>query len=132
MIGFIVDVENKPGELARIAEAVAAKGINITGASTLAWGDRGAVGLFTSDESGTRQALDEGGFAYREAEAVTFRLADRPGTLADAARRLARAGVNIEFLAPTGMTSGEETVAAAVDNPAVARQALGELVSAQS
>jgi len=132
MSAFIAEVENKPGELARVAEAVAAKGANITSASTLAWGDKGAVGLLTDDESGTRQALDEGGFQYRETETVTFRLEDRPGRLAEASRRLAAAGVNIEFLVPTGMAGGEVTIAAAVDQVASAREALRELVVAGS
>lgn len=132
MNAFIVAVENKPGELARVAEAVGAKAINITSASTLAWGDKGAVGLLTGDESGTRQALDEGGFEYHETETVTFRLENRPGTLAEASRRLAAAGVNIEFLVPTGMASGEVTIAAAVDHVASAREALRELVAAGS
>lgn len=132
MNAFIVACENKPGELARVAEAVAAKGINITSASTLAWGDRGTIGLLTRDESGTRQALDEGGFTYHESEVVTIRVEDRPGTLAEASRRLADAGVNIEFLVPTALGSGEVAVAAAVDNAASARRALGELVTAGS
>lgn len=132
MNAFIVACENKPGKLARVAKAVAAKGVNITSASTLAWGDQGVIGLVTDDESGTRQALDDGGFAYQESEAVSFRLEDRPRRLAEACRRLANAGVNIEFLVPTGMAGGEVTVAAAVDHVASAREALRELVVAGS
>jgi hypothetical protein len=56
-----VECLNKPGELARVTEAVAAKGINLTASSTLAWGEKGAVGFLTNDEPGTRTALEQAG-----------------------------------------------------------------------
>ena len=128
MHAFIVECLNKPGELARVTEAVAAKGINLTSSSTLAWGEKGAIGFLTNDEPGTRTALGQAGLAYREVEVVSFDLPDRSGTLADASRRLATAGVNIEFLVPTGMSAGRITFAAAVDNVPAAQQALGGLL----
>jgi hypothetical protein len=36
MNAFLVDLENKPGALATVAEALAAKGVNITGVSGIA------------------------------------------------------------------------------------------------
>jgi len=128
MHAFIVECLNKPGELARVTEAVAAKGINLTASSTLAWGEKGAIGLLTNDEPGTRTALEQAGLAYREVEVVSFDLPDQPGTLADASRRLATAGVNIEFLVSTGRSAGRITLAAAVDNVPAAQQALGDLL----
>lgn len=128
MHAFIVECLNKPGELARVTEAVAAKGINLTSSSTLAWGDKGAIGFLTNDEPGTRTALEQAGIAYREVEVVSFDLPDQPGTLADASRRLATAGVNIEFLVPTGRSAGQITLAAAVDDVPAAQQALGDLL----
>lgn len=128
MHAFIVECLNKPGELARVTEAIAAKGINLTSSSTIAWGEKGAIGFLTNDEPGTRSALDQAALAYREVEAVSFHLADQPGTLADASRRLATAGVNIEFLVPVAMGGGRVSLAAAVDNVPAAQQALGDLL----
>jgi len=128
MHAFIVECLNKPGELARVAEAVAAKGINLISSSTLAWGEKGAIGFLTNDEPGTPTALEQAGLSYRGVEVVSFDLPDRPGTLADASRRLATAGVNIEFLVPTAISGGRVTIAAAVDNVPAAQQALGELL----
>jgi hypothetical protein len=128
MHAYIVECLNKPGELARVTEAVAAKGINLTSSSTLAWGEKGATGFLTNDEPGTRTALEQAGVAHREVEVVSFDLPDRPGTLADASRRLASAGVNIEFLVPTGTRAGRITFAAAVDNVPAAQQALSDLL----
>lgn len=128
MHAFIVECLNKPGELARVTEAVAAKGINLTSSSTIAYGEKGAIGFLTNDEDGTRSALDAAGIAYRAVETVSLDLADQPGTLADASRRLATAGVNIELLVPVAMGGGRITLAAAVDNVPAAEQALGGLV----
>ena len=122
MRAFIVECLNKPGELARVTQAVAARGINLISSSTIAWGDKGAIGFLTNDEPGTQGALDQAGIAYRAVETVNFGLADQPGTLADASRRLADAGVNIEFLVPVAIGGSRITIAAAVDNVPAAQQ----------
>jgi hypothetical protein len=129
MNGFIIECANKPGEIARVSEAIAAKGINIASSASLAFGDRGAVGLLTNDEQGARKALDEAGIGYREVEVVSVSLPDKPGTLADASRRLADAGVNVELLIPTRIGGGEVVLAAGVENAAAARDALKELTT---
>jgi hypothetical protein len=49
-----------------------------------------------------------------------------------AARSLADAGVNIELLAPIGMTDGEVVVAIGVDNAEKARNALGDRIADES
>jgi hypothetical protein len=123
---FMVEARNKPGELARIAEAIAQKGINITGFTGAACGDSGSVCLLTNDEAGTRRALADAHYTFHETELVSTALEDRPGTLAEAARRLATAGVNIEAALPTGMSGGRVTLAFATSDPAKARAALTE------
>jgi hypothetical protein len=130
---FIVDLKNKPGELAKVAEAIAAKGVDITGFTGATCTDNGTVTLITNDEAGTRRALADGQWKYRQVELVTAALPDRPGSLAQATRLLADAGVNIESAVPTGMSGGKVHVSFATDNPARAKEALGErsLVGAQ-
>jgi hypothetical protein len=127
MNAFLVALPNKPGELAKLADAIAHKGINITGLTGAASGD---VCLMTNDEEGTRRALVDGYYMPREIELVPVTLADAPGTLAEAAHRLGDAGINIEALLPTRMSGGTMTVAFATDNPAKARMVLGEVVAA--
>jgi hypothetical protein len=125
---FIVDLKNKPGELARVAEAIAEKGIDITGFTGATSGDTGSIALITNDEAGTRRALTDGKWTYRSVELVTASLASKPGALAAVARKLADAGVNIEAAMPTGMADGNVHVAFATDNPAKAREALGKSI----
>ena len=132
MNAFIVEMENRPGEIARIAAAIAEKGINITNAAGLAVGMSGGFGFTTNDEAGTRSALDSIGCQYREIQLLPISMEDRPGALADATRRLADAGINVEFLAPAGMSGGRMTVAIGVENIDAARSALGELAAARA
>ena len=132
MNAFLVELKNQPGSLAQVTEAIAQKGIDIVGFSGATSGASGAVALITNDEAATRRVLADGGYTVREVELVTAALAQRPGTLAEAARRLANAGVNIEAALATGMSDRGVHVAFATDDPAKARQALGEQVLAGS
>ena len=122
---FIVDLKDKPGELAKAAEAIAQKGINITAFSGITCGDEGKIALLTNDEIGTRKALQDAGYRARELEVVTTTLEHNPGTLAATARKLANAGINVVVALPTAMSGGNVTLAFAVDNAAKARQVLG-------
>jgi hypothetical protein len=124
MNAFLVELENKAGELARVTEAIAAKGIDITGVSGSTCGSSGSVALMTDNETATRTALTEAGVTFREMEATNAAIGMAPGSLAKACRRLAEAGVNIEALMPTGMEGDHVTVAFVTGDPAKARQIL--------
>lgn len=127
---FIVESANKPGEFARHADAIADHGINLANVICLGIGDRGGAAFFATDEGGLRSALNDAGIAFREVSVVTAQLEDRPGTVAEAARRLGDAGVNIELLAPMGMDGRTVTVAFGVDKLDAAHMALGDLATA--
>jgi hypothetical protein len=124
MNAFLVDMENKPGALAKLAEAIAAKGINITGVSGTTCDTGGRVAIVTADEATTRSALKDNGLSFKELEITETHLRDEPGTLAKATRRLAEAGVNIEAIFPMGMSGREIVVAFVTNNPTKARDAL--------
>lgn len=126
---FIVEASNRPGELARHAEAIAKRGINLSGLVTLGIGDRGGAAFYSADEAGLRTALNDAGIAYREISSITAKLEDKPGTAAEAARALADAGVNIELVAPVGMSGQHMNVAFGVDKVDEARRALGDKVT---
>ena len=125
MNAFIVELPNRPGSLAMIAEAVAERGINITAFAGATSGELGSVSFLTDDESGTRNALGEKGWVYREVPIVQASREHRPGTLAAAARKLADAGVNIETTFVTGMDGDKVQIAFGVDTPEAAQRALG-------
>jgi hypothetical protein len=126
---FIVEASNRPGEFARYAEEVAKRGINLANVVCLGIGDRGGAAFYATDEAGLRSALSDAGIGCHEISVITARIEDKPGTVAEAARRLADAGVNIELLVPMGMDGKHVTVAIGVDKTEQARTALGDMAA---
>lgn len=124
MNAFLVDLQNKPGELARVTEAIAAKGVNIKAITGATCGTSGRIALITEDEAATNAALSGVGTTFESREIVETGLADRPGSLAKTARRLAEAGVNIDALFPVGMQGGQIMVAFVTDQPAKTKELL--------
>jgi hypothetical protein len=124
MNAFLVELENKPGALATLAEAIAAKGVNITGVSGTSCDTGGRVAIVTADDTTTRMVLQNGGHSFKEMEVTETHLRDEPGSLAKATRRLAQAGVNIEAIFPTGMSGRDISVAFVTNNPTKTREAL--------
>jgi hypothetical protein len=128
---FIISAPNKPGELAKIAELIALKGINITSIATIGWQGGGGIALTTNDESGTRSAL--GGLGQvQELEIIPVSLEDRPGTLAAATQKLADAGINIELILPISMREGKVSIAIATNDNAKARELIGSGILASA
>lgn len=127
---FIIAADNRPGTVADVLEAIAERGVNLITGGGAAWGDTGPIAIQTNDDDSTRAALQAKGSKFREVEGIAAWLEDRPGTLANAARRLASAGINIEALVPVGMEGGKVGVLFGVDNASAAREALGELTAA--
>lgn len=132
MQAFVIETAHHPGELARVAGSLAAHGINITGLATASIGERSTIIVLTSDAPGTRSAFRDGGITAREQEVVTASLEDRPGSAAESTRKLAQAGVNIDFCFGTDMRDGRITVVMGVDQPEKARALLGSSVTAGS
>ena len=66
MVWFTVQLEDKPGSLARVAAALGDAGVNITGIVGVAEDTDGALMLTTSDPDATRAALTKLGQAFEE------------------------------------------------------------------
>ena len=63
-VWFTVKLDDKPGSLARVATALAERGVNITGIVGVAEDTDGALMLTTSDSAATRAAFDALGLAF--------------------------------------------------------------------
>ncbi len=92
-------LEDRPGTLADLGEALGAAGINIDGMCGFPCEGRGVIHILVEDASEARQALEDAGLNVEtEREVLLFEAEDRPGTLGETARKLAEAGVNIELI----------------------------------
>ena len=66
MVWFTVQLEDKPGSLARVADALGQAGVNITGIVGVAEDTDGALMLTTSDADRTRAAFGQLGLPFEE------------------------------------------------------------------
>ena len=66
MVWFTVQLEDKPGSLARVAAALGERGVNITGIVGVAEDTDGALMLTTSDPDKTRAAFDALNLPFEE------------------------------------------------------------------
>jgi len=123
---FVVQLDNRPGELAHLARALAARGINITHISCAGTGSIAYAIIATTEHDETRAVLRGLGHDFIEGATVVVPLPDLPGALASVAERFARAGVNILGTLIVGRRAGAVEVAFAVDDQARARAALEE------
>jgi hypothetical protein len=125
MNAFVFQLPNYPGELVKVTEAMAARGVNLL-VYDLGPGDPGAVGFVASDDETTRSTLGDLGVTFREIPVLTVRMEDKPGQAASTSRRLADAGVNIELWLPVDTSPDNFVVALGVDDMEAARQAVSE------
>jgi hypothetical protein len=96
---LVIDIENTPGALAEVAAAISDAGVNIAAATCLRPGDRAELHILVPHAEAARHMLAISHLAAsREREVVVVEVEDRPGVLADLARKVARAGVNIDLL----------------------------------
>ncbi len=120
MTEFVVRMENRPGRLASLAEALAAFGVNVE--ALVAYGHDGdsSVRLIVDDAPTTRRVLDEAALQFEENTVLTVLLPHKPGELASMTRLLADAGVNIEALYVLRSNADGIELALAVDQPETA------------
>ncbi len=92
-----VIMDNAPGALAIMADAVAGKNVNILSLMSIEYEGRSLVRMIVDNVPAAKKALQGAGYAYTEERVLGTKLANRPGMLARIARRLGDAGVNIDY-----------------------------------
>jgi hypothetical protein len=92
-----VYLDDRPGELARLSQILGAADVNIGGMCAVTSGGGAAeVHLLVDDLAPALEALEGAGVEIAgEQEVIVVPLEDRPGALAEVARRLGEAEINI-------------------------------------
>jgi hypothetical protein len=121
---FVVQLKNEPGAMATLAEALAARGVDLRAIGGGGIGGSGHVIMTTADDEATRVVLDAGGYTFIEGESILAEVDDRPGGMARIARSLADAGVNIYGHLFLGRWGDRAMFAFVVDDPDRARPIL--------
>ncbi|HZD17646.1 MAG TPA: ACT domain-containing protein [Actinomycetota bacterium] len=119
-----VSMEDRPGALAALGEALGNAGVNISGLAALGGHGGGHVHRLVEDSETGRSALEAAGItveATREAVVVDAGSEDRPGKLGELAGKAGDAGIN---LVACYVATGSRLVLVADDADAL-RGALG-------
>jgi hypothetical protein len=98
MRDLTIALENRPGALAEMGEALGRAGMSIEGGGVFVVGGTGVAHFLFEDAAAARKALEAAGIrVIAEREVLIQKLRqDEPGQLGKIARRMADAGVNIE------------------------------------
>lgn len=125
MTDFAIRLSDRPGELARVATALARYGVNVKSLAALAIDGNAMVHILPDDAEPARAALTQSKIAFEESDVVTVLLENRAGEVARVAARLAEARVNLRAIYVTGLVDNLVELAIAADNAEKAREALG-------
>lgn len=94
-----ISVEDRPGGLASVGEALGSAGINVEGVCGHGFEGRGMIHICVQDGAAARSALEGAGIKVEgEADAIlgdSVAGADTPGTMGAMARQIAEAGINV-------------------------------------
>jgi hypothetical protein len=113
---FTLYLQNRPGVLADVSRTLADESINIEGISVAAGPDVALVQIIVSNAAKTGRLLKRAHIAFSTQDVVVFEMENVPGALAHVAARVAKAGININYIyatsSPTRNARGYAVVSA--------------------
>jgi hypothetical protein len=96
---LVIEIENEPGALARVAAAISDAGVNLAAATCIGTAHRVELHILVPHAEGARRALAISHLAVsREREVVVVDVEDRPGILADLTQKVAKAGIDLDLV----------------------------------
>ena len=96
---LVIEVDNEPGALAQVAQAISDAGVNIAAATCVGPGAQAELHILVPHAEAARHALALSNLAVtREREVVVVEVDDRPGILAELAGKVAANGVNLDLV----------------------------------
>jgi hypothetical protein len=121
-----IQLTNHPGDLARVAQALARRGVNIKALAAISVGGTAVARILPDDIVVARSAFEAAGIRFTESEVNTVLLENKAGLLASVTSRLGDAGINLEALYVTGIADDLVELAIISDNPKKAKKILEE------
>jgi hypothetical protein len=118
-------LDNRPGMLARVADALAEAKISIYAITTSDTVDHSVIRLVVSDYRRALHVFEEHGTLVVEDDVLMFEGNNRPGEMARIAHKLADAKINIEYCySATPAKAKQGLLILRVSNPAKALKVL--------
>ena len=124
MRDFSIPLTHRPGELGRVANALAKKRVNIKSVAGMTLGSQAAVRIIADDVDAARTALKEANITFEESELATVLLENQAGELANVADKLNNAGLNLQAVYVIGLDGDLVELAIACSDVKKAKKAL--------
>ena len=93
-----VFIENKPGTMVKITDALGNGGIDIRAASLADTQDFGILRLIVDDSDKARKILSEIGCVTSVTDVIAAEVSDEPGAMTTLLNQTASTGLNIEYM----------------------------------
>lgn len=107
-----LSLENETGTLARLCRDLAHGGVNLLALSAPETGhDKGMVRLLVRNLDVASRALSKAGYVFAVEEVLFLELKNRPGALAKAIEKLAKARINVRYVYATASPRTKTTAA---------------------
>ena len=123
-----VFLENRPGKLVEVLEALAGAGVDLRALSLADTENFGILRLIVDKPARAYKVLQDEGYVVELIDVIPVSVDDEPGRFASALRVLADAGVGIEytyvFVAPRSGSIGKAYAVVCVDDNAAAAKVL--------
>lgn len=124
MRDFAIQLTHRPGELARVANALSNQRVNIKSVAGLAIDKYVTVRIIADDVEAARAALESANIRFEESEVVQVLLENRAGELAAVSTKLADGGVNLRAIYLTGSAGNLVELAIVPDDVKKAKRLL--------
>jgi hypothetical protein len=121
-----IQLTNHPGDLARVAQALGRRGVNIKALAGLSMGPMAFARILPDDIVAARAALEAANIRFTEGEVHVVLLENKAGEVANVASRLGEAGINLEAIYITGIAGDLIELALVSDNPKKTKKILEE------
>ena len=116
---------NGPGTLAVLCRDLADHGVNLLALSAPDIAAKtGPVRLLVANPDLARHKMKQAGYRFTEEEVLFVELKNRPGSLAKAMEKLARAKINVRYAYATAYTKAQKTAAVIAVDPSRLAKAL--------
>ena len=122
----LIQLTNHPGDLSRVAQALARRGVNIKALAAISVGGAAMARMLPDDIVVARSAFEAANIRFTEGEVHLVLLENKAGILASITNRLGDEGINLEALYIAGIADDLVELAIVCDNPKKAKKILEE------
>ena len=121
---FVIQLGHRPGELARVTNALSLYGVNIKSVAAMTFGDQASLHLIPDNAESARSAPRADNISFEENETAIVLLENRAGELTAVAAKLTEAGVNLTAAYVVGVADDLIELAIVSDDVKKAKKAL--------